>query len=189
VNTVDLILLLLLALFALRGYFKGLFREIFSVLGLVLGLMVAARYDDRVAALWAETWKHSFLVLRAATFAALFFCTYFSLNLIGWLLHRSAPHLFLQGVNRIGGVVVGVGKGAALMALAIFFLAQTPLVPRRAQENIGRSYLAGVFERLAAELVALGRTRFPGPVEPSAGGRIPPGPPKNRPGKIVRFTA
>ena len=188
-NTVDLILLALLALFAVRGYFKGLFREIFSLLGLFLGLLVAARYDERVAALWAETWKHSFIVLRAATFAALFFFTYFSLNLIGWLLHRSAPLLFLQGINRIGGVVVGMGKGAALMALAIFFLAATPLIPRGAQENIGRSYLAGALQRLAAELVALGKTRLLGPAEPAAGGRTPPKPPQNMPEKIIKFAA
>jgi len=189
VNTVDLILLALLGLFALRGFFRGLFREIFSLLGLFLGLMVAARYDERVAALWAESWKHSFLLLRAATFAALFFFTYFGLNLIGWLLHRSAPLLFLQGINRVGGAVVGMGKGAALMALAIFFLAATPLMPQRAQENIGRSYLAGVFQRLAVELVALGKSRLLGPAGPEAGGRRAEKPPRKMPAKILRFAA
>lgn len=188
-NTVDLILLALLALFAVRGYFRGLFREIFSLLGFSLGLLAAARYDERVAALWAETWKHSFLVLRAATFAALFFFTYFGLNLIGWLLHRSAPLLFLGGINRIGGVVVGMGKGAALMALAIFFLAAAPLIPHRAEESIRRSHLAGALQRLAAEVVALGKSRLPGPAEPEAGRRPAETAPPKMPGKPLRFAA
>ena len=79
-NIVDPILLGLLLFFALRGYFKGLFRETFSLLGLVVGFMVAVRYDEPVAALWAESWKPSYFLLRAITFVALFFLAYFGLN-------------------------------------------------------------------------------------------------------------
>jgi membrane protein required for colicin V production len=171
VNIVDIILLVVLSLFALRGYFRGLFRETFSLLGLFLGFMVAVRYDEPVAAFLAESWKASFIVLRGVAFVALFFVTYFSLNLVGWLLHRSASLLFLQGINRIGGVVVGMGKGAALMALAIFFLTSTPLISGKAKENIDHSYLAATFNRLAREIVALSKTRLIGPPESRAGER------------------
>ncbi|HEY3304644.1 MAG TPA: CvpA family protein [Candidatus Binatia bacterium] len=167
-NIVDPILLVLLSLFALRGYFKGLFREAFSLLGLFAGLMIAVRYEQPVAALWAESWKSSFIFLRALTFVALFFLTYFSLNLIGWLLHRSASLLFLQGINRIGGVVLGAGKGAAIMALAIFFLTSTPLISGKAKEKIGHSYLVPAFNQLAAELVELSKTKLLGPKESRA---------------------
>ncbi|HEY2988433.1 MAG TPA: CvpA family protein [Candidatus Binatia bacterium] len=170
-NIVDLILLALLSLFALRGYFKGLFRETFSLLGLFVGFIVAARYEESVATLWIETWKSSFIVLRAATFVALFFLCYFSLNLIGWVLHRSASFLFLQGINRIGGIAVGLGKGAALMALAIFFLVSTPFVPRKAKESMGRSYLAPAFNQLAQGLVGLSKTAWLAPSESRAGDR------------------
>ncbi len=170
-NIVDLILLILLSLFALRGYFKGLFRETFSLLGLVGGFVVAARYDEPAAVFFAATWKVSSIVLRAAAFAALFFVTYFSLNLVGWLLHRSASFLFLQGINRIGGVVVGIGKGAALTALALFFLTSSPLVPGKAQEKIGHSQLAAVFNRLAERIVALSKAKLLEAAESRAGGR------------------
>lgn len=170
-NIVDLILLVLLLLFALRGYFKGLFRETFALLGLFLGFMAAVRYDEPVAAFLAESWKSSLIVLRAAAFVALFFVTYFSLNLVGWLLHRSASLLFLQGINRIGGVVVGVGKGAALMALALFFLSSTPMISGKAKENIGHSYLAASFNHLAREIVALSKARLLGPSESRTGER------------------
>ncbi len=162
VNIVDPILLVLLALFALRGYSKGLFREAFSLLGLFVGFMVAVRYDEPVATLWAETWKSSFIALRAITFVALFFVTYFSLNLVGWLLDRSASLLFLQGINRIGGIVVGVGKGAIILALAIFFLSTTPLLSQKARQGFGHSYLASALSQLAQELVGLGRAKLLG---------------------------
>jgi len=171
VNIVDLILLVLLSLFALRGYFKGLFRETFSLLGLFAGFLVAARYDEPAAAFFAAAWKVSSIVLRAGAFAALFFVTYFSLNLVGWMLHRSASFLFLQGINRIGGVVVGMGKGVGLTALALFFLTSAPLVPGKAKEKIDHSQLAAVFNRLAERIVALSKTKLLEPAESRAGRR------------------
>ncbi|TMA05504.1 MAG: CvpA family protein, partial [Deltaproteobacteria bacterium] len=82
-NTVDPVLVLILFLFALRGYFRGLFRESFSLLGLFLGFMAAIRYDDPVAALWKGYWKFSPAVLKAVAFVVLFFVVYFVLNLVG----------------------------------------------------------------------------------------------------------
>ena len=161
-NIVDPILLALLSLFALRGYFKGLFREAFSLLGLFVGFMVAVRYDEAVATLWAEAWTSSFFLYRAVTFIALFFVTYFSLNLVGWLLHRSESLLFLQGINRVGGVLLGTGKGAAILALAILFLTTTPLLSRKAKQSFGHSYLAPALNQLAEELVGLGRAKLLG---------------------------
>ena len=166
-NTVDLILIAALSLFALRGYFKGLFREIFSLVGLVAGFLLAARYDERLAAWLAESWKTSFIFLRAASFVAIFFLVSLAFNLIGWLLHRSAGVLFLQGINRIGGVLVGAGKGAALIGLAVLFLVSTPM-PRRAQATLGHSYLGSSFQHLAQQLIALGKSRFIDPAEPAA---------------------
>ncbi|HTM08853.1 MAG TPA: CvpA family protein [Verrucomicrobiae bacterium] len=166
VNTVDMILLAILFLFALRGYFKGLFREIFSLAGLAAGFVLASRYDERVAALLAENWKNSFIILRAASFVMIFFVVYFCFNIVGWLLHRSSSVIFLQGINRIGGVVVGAGKGAALSGIAILFLASTPLLPSKTQDRLGRSYLVPAFERFAQQLVSFGRSKLLDAAEP-----------------------
>lgn len=160
-NIVDPILLGLLLLFALRGYFKGLFREVFSLLGLVVGFMVAVRYDEPVAAMWAASWTSSYFLLRAITFVSLFFLAYFGLNLVGWVLHRSAPLLFLQGINRIGGVAVGAGKGAALLALVIFFLTSSPFLPSQATQKIHQSVLAPLLSRFAQGLIQFGRANLP----------------------------
>lgn len=168
-NIVDPILLGLLLVFALRGYFKGLFRETFSLLGLVVGFMIAVRYDEPVAALWAESWKSSYFLLRAVTFVSLFFLAYFGLNLVGWLLHRSASLLFLQGVNRVGGVVVGTGKGAALLALVLFFLTSSPFLPSKTAEQIHQSILAPVLSRFAQGLIQFGRANFPARGEADSG--------------------
>jgi uncharacterized membrane protein required for colicin V production len=94
------------------------------------------------------------------SFVLIFFVVYFAFNLVGWLLHRSASLMFLGGINRIGGILVGAGKGAVFAGLALFFLASTPLLPQRTQDNLGRSYLVPAFERFAQQLVAIGKTRL-----------------------------
>jgi len=160
VNIVDLTLFILLLLFALRGYFKGLFREGFSLLGFVIGLMVAVHYDEPVAAFWIRHWNYSFIVLRAITFVALFFFIYFAFSLTGWFLHRSAKFFSLHVVNRVGGIALGLGKGAAVLALAIFFLASFPLMPEKTKERIDAAYLGPPLYQLAESLIRIGKAKL-----------------------------
>lgn len=168
---VDPILLILFFLFALRGYFKGLFRESFALVGLVVGFMVAVRYDDRVAALLTNSWHYSIIVLKAGAFIALFFAVYFASSLMGWLLNRFAKFLFLQGVNRIGGVLLGAGKGASVLALGVFLLLSFPLTPRQLRQNIHDSYLASSLNQFAQVLVRFGKASlFPRQGSETAGG-------------------
>src|SRR5215510_8771173 len=96
VNWIDLILLVVLFLFGLRGYFKGLFRETFSLGGLVIGFMVAVRYDEAVAAWAGFYWNVSSIFLKGVAFVVIFFVVYFIFAVAGWLLHRAAKVLFLQ---------------------------------------------------------------------------------------------
>ena len=159
-NIIDSILLVLLCLFALRGYFKGLFRESFSLLGLFIGFMVAVRYGEPVAALWTDYWKFSPIILKAIIFFVLFFVVYFIFNLAGWLLHRSAKFLFLQGVNRVGGVALGAGKGAAILALIIFLLSSIPWIPQKTRKKINESYLVPPLYHFAQGLVRIGKANL-----------------------------
>lgn len=159
-NIVDPILLLLVSLFALRGYFKGLFREGFSLLGWLVGFMVAVRYDEPAATLLGGYWELPLIVLKAVSFVGLFLLVYILFSFTGWLLHRAAKVLFLQTMNRIGGVVIGAGKGTALLALAIFLVASFPPTAQGAKQKMHGSYLAPPLYHLARELVRLGKAKL-----------------------------
>lgn len=159
-NIVDLILLIVLFLFGLRGYFKGLFRETFSLAGLIAGFVVAARYSERVAMIGEGYWQISPLILKGISFVAVFFVVYFFLSLIGWLLHRSANVLFLQTLNRGGGIAVGVGKGIALMALAAYFAGAMSWVPRTAKDKFESSVLVPPLSHLGDGMVRIGKERL-----------------------------
>jgi len=159
-NWIDLTLLVVLLLFGLRGYFRGLFREVFSLLGLFAGLVGAVRYAESLAALVGTYWNAAPFILKGAGFVICFFVIYVLFNLTGWLLHRSAKALFLQTVNRFGGVVLGLGKGAALSALMVFTVTSTALVPPSAREKLDQAYLVSPLASLADTLIRFGKAKI-----------------------------
>jgi membrane protein required for colicin V production len=159
VNTFDIILLCFLFLFALRGFFKGFVREILSLAGLIVGFMIAARYNHAVAMLGQEYWETSPFVLKGASFVAIFFAVYFCFNLLGWFFHHSERFLFLQTLNRAGGIVIGIGKGAAVMALIVYFLSSASWIPASASEKIKSSVLSPPLSRLAEVIIRVGKER------------------------------
>jgi membrane protein required for colicin V production len=159
-NWIDLTLLVVLLLFGLRGYFRGLFREVFSLLGLVGGLIGAVRYGEWLSGFVAGYWNAPPLVLKGASFVICFFVIYVIFNLIGWLLHRSAKALFLQTVNRFGGILLGVGKGVALAALIVFAVTSTTLIPSAARRQLDQAYLVSPLANLADTLIRFGKANI-----------------------------
>jgi membrane protein required for colicin V production len=173
VNWVDLILLGVFALFGLRGFFRGFFREFFSLVGLLAGFMIAVAYDREIAAFIFKHWRMSPLLLKGVSFVSAFFVVYFLLNLAGWLLHRSEKLLFLKTLNRTGGIILGMAKGVALLAMAVYFLSSAALLPGPTRENVQSSYLAPPLTKLGKDLVQLGKEKiFSGEdFEPSSSSR------------------
>lgn len=153
-NTVDTILLVLLVLFGLRGYFKGLFRETFSLLGLAAGFAVGARYDEVVAGLWPGSPRLPFFVLTAASFLLLFAGCYAGLSAVGWALHRLAPLLWLRPADRVGGLLLGTTKGLLVAAVLVFLLSSAPFTSASMARNLERSYLASSLYRWAEILLS-----------------------------------
>jgi membrane protein required for colicin V production len=157
VNWIDVILACVLALFGLRGFFRGFFRELFSLLGLIAGFILAVEFAQPAATYAAQWWKLSPLFLKGSTFIAIFFVTYFAFNLIGWLLHRSESLLFIKSLNRAGGVLVGLGKGAAILALVVFFLLNAGSASKANTETSRGSYLLPPLSRFAEGIIRIGK--------------------------------
>ena len=78
---------------------------------------------------------------------------------MGWLLHRAEKMLFLKTLNRAGGVAIGVGKGAALTALVIFFAGSSSLLSRPARDSLNSAYLVSPLSQLAESLIRVGKEK------------------------------
>ena len=159
-SIVDLTLVILLSLFAVRGYFRGLFLEVLSILGIFAGFLAAVQYNDTVAGMGREFWNFSPIILKSIAFLLVFLGVYFVFNLVGWLFQRWSNLLFLTGFNRVGGVVVGAGKGAAFLALILFFLGSATFIPKKMKDTVDDSYLVPPLNRFGQGLVQIGKDRF-----------------------------
>ena len=125
-NRIDVVLAIVFALFAVRGFWRGFSREFFGFVGLIGGLAVAATAYAATVPHVPEAVPESLRPIVA--FAALFFAVDLTANVFGVVVDRLLGMLFLSSVNRVAGAVFGVAKGAAMAAIALLLVrAYTPV--------------------------------------------------------------
>jgi membrane protein required for colicin V production len=149
VNRIDLVLAIVLSLFAIRGFWRGFSREFFGFVGLIGGLVVAAASYAAATAYMPEAIPDRLRPIAA--FAAVFFAVDFLAIIVGALIHRLLGILFLSPVNRIAGAVFGVAKGAAMTMIALLLVRAYSPVPSWVGE-LEQSRIAGRLLGLARDL-------------------------------------
>ena len=112
--TFDLICLVIAALFALWGMLRGLVRQIFGILGFIGGIILSRAFAGPLADEY-----HSNLGLSAAVTAVIFgvvifFVTELVAKILGSLLTNMLG-TFTGGINRLGGLALGLAKGVLLV--------------------------------------------------------------------------
>ncbi len=144
-----MVLAIVLALFAIRGFWRGFSREFFGFVGLIGGLAVAAASYAAAVVYLPDAVPERIRPIVA--FAGVFFAVDFLANLIGAVLHRLLGILFLSPVNRIAGALFGVAKGAAMAMIALLLIRAYTPAPTFVSE-LEQSRIAGRLLGLAGEL-------------------------------------
>lgn len=159
-NGVDLALLIVLALCAVRGYARGFFREAFGILGLVGGIAAAVQCAAPGAAALQQHLKLPTPLDLGVAFVLIFIGVDLLINVIGALLERVTGVVLLRGLSRLGGGLLAAAKGAAVLAFVLLFLHLFPLFPRLDEpimnSTIGRPLIAAASTvvRLGAQATA-----------------------------------
>jgi membrane protein required for colicin V production len=156
VNQVDVLLLVTLVPFALRGWGRGFCRETLGLTGLVGGVLLATAGGAPLATTLTARGLLSPLAARLAAPATLFAGAVVAAHVVGRVADRLARALLLGGVNRIAGLVFGTLKGAALLGFALL-LAEHVAPSAPLSEAVAGSRLASPLTRLAAGIVEAGR--------------------------------
>ena len=116
-DRIDVVLAVVLAFFALRGFQRGFSREIFALIGLIGGVAAAgANYADAALALPPEVPD---VVRPAIAFGAIFLGVALAAKLVGMLVHRLLGLTLLSPLDRAAGILFGVTKGAAVITLGV----------------------------------------------------------------------
>jgi uncharacterized membrane protein required for colicin V production len=165
-NAVDLLLLVVLSICTVRGYVRGIFREIMGLAGFTLGAVAALSFH-RPAASFLQRFVDFGSVVEQVVAAILIFIV---VNLLTHLaavgFDRLARAVFLGGVSRMVGALVGLAKGAAVFGFLLFFFRVYVPVPEVA-EVINHSRIGAPLAEGAAIVfrAAVGVVESPPPKE------------------------
>jgi membrane protein required for colicin V production len=165
-NFIDVALVVLLLLCALRGFWRGFFRESFGFLGLIVGLGGALRFSDLGAAALAPYLPLPSSALVGIAFVGIFMVAYTSLNLFGLLFESLLGSLMLKRANQLAGVAFAVAKGGAILALVLLFFHLFRVVPALDQ-RIMESRVARPMVAAAESVIHAGLRTVTQPAEPA----------------------
>ncbi len=131
-NEIDVALVVLLLICALRGFWRGFFRESCGFFSLIIGIVAALRYAEAGAALLATRIELSDLpatVRLGIAFVGIFAVVNTAGTILGFLCDRLFGSGARRRVTRVGGAVFGLGKGGAVLAFVLLFFYLFPVLP------------------------------------------------------------
>jgi membrane protein required for colicin V production len=147
-NLLDLGILVLLALIAIRGYFRGLFQELAVLAGLLGGVLVASHTYLRLAGLLSR-WIDDPFHARWIAFAVILVAVYWLVRLTGHFLQRLLYHLYLDAVDKVLGAAFALAKGALLAGLGLLLLSHVlPKDSRLLKESAAAPRLIGAARQM-----------------------------------------
>jgi uncharacterized membrane protein required for colicin V production len=121
-NGADLVVLLGLSFFAVRGYRGGLVHEALTVAAAVAGLAVALRWTDPVVARVAEAIPGPPGLATSLAFLFLFSVAFVLGRKIELMVRRTWVEAGRSSSNRLAGLSFGLIEGAVVVGLAVMGL-------------------------------------------------------------------
>ncbi|KAA0258085.1 CvpA family protein [Deferribacter autotrophicus] len=120
-GVIDIVLLIVIGVFGIKGLFRGLISEVFGILGLILGYVLAYQYYGIFAKIISGFGiKRS--VADALGFVITFLLIYIVIFLIGTLLRKFFKTIKLGWMDKTGGFAFGVIKASVILGVLLYFL-------------------------------------------------------------------
>lgn len=127
----DLVLVIIIGGFGLFGLWFGLIHTLGSLLGTILGVFLASRWYLPLADWLIKTtgWNDHFA--NVLVFILAFIVINRLVGFAFFLLDRAlsiVTHLpFINGINRLTGLVFGVAEGVIVVGITLYFITKYPL--------------------------------------------------------------
>lgn len=138
-QTIDIIIIVLLALSAINGYSKGLVSELASLGALILGVYAAFYFSDVTADFLVTMFEFQSKYLNIIAFVLTLVLVMAVIVSLGKVVEKLVDVLFLGFFNRIAGALFGVLKGILILSLLIMLLnyigVADSLISKEKQQN------------------------------------------------------
>jgi len=126
-NSLDVVLIVIIALFTIRGIFRGLITELIVLISLIAGFILAFNFaDSGIGVLHKYFPLLPDQVARIIAFIVIFVTVNIILRLFGRLLNKFAKFVYLQWLNRIAGGVFALLKSVLIISIVFIILESIP---------------------------------------------------------------
>lgn len=137
-NFIDILILIILGFFAIKGLLRGLVNEAASLIGLIAGGWLAYKFHPLLS---APIKSALHLPLHLASFLAfiiILLATGIAAHIIGNILTTALRLVMLGSINRVGGVLIGICEGSLLLCM-VFSAAESGFMPEQVRTTIQSS--------------------------------------------------
>ena len=149
-NWLDIVIVLVIAFFAISAFRAGLIREVVTLVSVAVGVVVAGLfYDDlaRDVLVFIDNDKTALIV----SFLILLGAVYLAGQLVAVMLKQAAALLFLGWADHAGGALFGLIKGLIVVQVLLILLVTYPQLGLKS--DIDGSAIASVFLDVAPLLL------------------------------------
>lgn len=133
-NYIDIIILIILAIAAIKGFSDGFVKEVAALAALILGIWAAIKFSDFTAAKLYDYFDMTGRYVGIIAFLVTFLAVVIGVHFIGMLIDTLVKAIALGFLNRLLGLVFGVLKSALILSI-LFVIINTidehrPFLPR-----------------------------------------------------------
>ena len=148
-NWIDITILVILGLAVIMGFKKGLVQEIVGIVALIVSFFLALKLHPAAAGglvkLFPKMPPH---LAPTIGFVVMFLAAFGAITLAGWLMHKLIKATPLDLADKLGGMVVGLLKGAVVVSILLLLLTFLPL-PKDVNQKLDRSGMVRSMRKVA----------------------------------------
>jgi len=117
-NLLDLAILIIVVLIAVRGFFRGIIQEAATLFGIIASFFLASYYYNDLARFLHGYTRNYLLALYFLSFLFIFGLSFFLFRVLGLLINKMVHLAFFGWADRVFGGFFGLIKGGVV----VFFL-------------------------------------------------------------------
>ena len=141
-NIVDYGVIVIIAIFAYRGYSSGLINQVTSLLAMVCGIYFASEQYKIFAEVISTKFDLAMGISQVLSFSLLLIVVSLLINYLGYLLSEFLDLIFLSLVDDVAGTIFGLIKGLAIIYIILLIIANLPI--EILQQQLDNSFFASV---------------------------------------------
>lgn len=157
-EVIDIVLIIIIAGFAISGFWFGFVHTLGSLIGTIVGAYMASRLYEPMGDWFMNLTGASDNFARVLMFVFAFFVINRLVGFIFWLLDKMTRIFtnlpFIKSVNRFFGLLFGIFEGIITIGLIIYFIERFPLADWF-MEQIAGSIIAPFATNISALLIPL----------------------------------